>query len=274
MNDEARAFEMALEIEASPEELWKALTQAGELVRWFPLQAEVPPGPGGSMRWSWEEAWDWRTRIDGWEPPRRLRLVQVEDQAYDAEGRPVETKRKPAAPIALEFTLEAGRGSTRLRIVHSGFGRGAEWDDEFDGISAGWPVVLRTLRHYLQRHRGRDRHVARAVASAGEPIAAVWARLTGPDGFALEPARPQAGAPFAVSLPGGDRYQGTTELFIPERVLMGIVAGDGVLELSTHRAEGRTGMQAWLSKWGARDAALDRFGEGARKALDRLFGGS
>jgi hypothetical protein len=176
----------------------------------------------------------------------------------------------------MEFTLEAGRGSTRLRLVHSGFGRGVEWDDEFDGISHGWPAVLRSLRHYLQHQRGRDRHVSRVLASTSEPIAAAWARLTGPDGFALQPARPQAGATFEASLFGGDRYQGTTELFVLDRLFQGVVPalGGGVLELTTHQAEGRTGMQAWLSNWGPRNPALDRFGADALKGLVRLFGRS
>jgi hypothetical protein len=228
------------------------------------------------MCWSWDKTWDWRTRIDAWEPKHRLRLVQDEDQAYDAEGRPVATARKAGAPLAMEFTLEAGRGSTRLRLVHSGFGRGAEWDDEFDGISHGWPAVLRSLRHYLQRHRGRDRHVIRVLASTAAPVEEAWSRLTGPDGFALEPAQPRAGAPFEARVFGGDRYHGTTELLAPGRLFQGVVPalGGGVFELTTHRAEGRCGIQAWLSCWGARDAALDRFGADAQKGLERLFASS
>ena len=50
---------------------------------------------------------------------------------------------------------------TTLRLVHSGFGPGADFDEEYDGISQGWPVELRSLRHYLENHAG----------SAGEPLA-------------------------------------------------------------------------------------------------------
>jgi uncharacterized protein YndB with AHSA1/START domain len=33
-----RTFTMALDIDASPEDVWRALTDAGELVRWFPCR--------------------------------------------------------------------------------------------------------------------------------------------------------------------------------------------------------------------------------------------
>ena len=43
-----RSFSMSIDIDATPEEVWRALTDAGELMRWFPLQARVTPGKGGS----------------------------------------------------------------------------------------------------------------------------------------------------------------------------------------------------------------------------------
>jgi uncharacterized protein YndB with AHSA1/START domain len=38
---------MSIDINATPENVWRALTGAGELMRWFPLQARVTPGTGG-----------------------------------------------------------------------------------------------------------------------------------------------------------------------------------------------------------------------------------
>ena len=49
MKSTQRLFEMSIDIEATPEHVWKALTDAAELTRWFPLQARVTPGTGGSM---------------------------------------------------------------------------------------------------------------------------------------------------------------------------------------------------------------------------------
>jgi uncharacterized protein YndB with AHSA1/START domain len=271
---DTRAFSMELDIDASPEDVWKALTEKGELVRWFPLNAEVTPGAGGSMRWSWEESWTWDLRIDGWEPGRRLRLVQDDTPVFDAEGRRLDKQRSPGGVIALEFTLEARGGQTRLRLVHSGFGAAADWDDEYDSISVGWQSELRSLKHYLERHRGRDRQVAVVRTSTADSPSAAWRRLTGGEGFALKPAVPREGEPFEMALPGGPRYTGRVVLFIPDRAFFGVVPGlgDAQLTLHTHLAEGRTGIQAWLGCWGCPPRAAEQFRAAAEQAIDQLAG--
>jgi uncharacterized protein YndB with AHSA1/START domain len=43
---DARTIEMSLEIAASPEAVWRALTDAKELARWFPLNADIEPRVG------------------------------------------------------------------------------------------------------------------------------------------------------------------------------------------------------------------------------------
>ena len=48
-----RAFRMSLDLDATPEQVWQALTDPQELVRWFPTGARVRPGEGGTMLWSW-----------------------------------------------------------------------------------------------------------------------------------------------------------------------------------------------------------------------------
>ena len=66
-----RSFTMSIDIDATPEEVWRALTDAGELMRWSSLQARVTPGKGGSVFWGWDEHWAWESQIDAWEPERR-----------------------------------------------------------------------------------------------------------------------------------------------------------------------------------------------------------
>jgi uncharacterized protein YndB with AHSA1/START domain len=265
MTEQQRLFEYALDIDASPGEVWKALTEADELMRWFPLRAEVTPGVGGTMVWAWDESWDWTTRIDAWEPGRLLRLVQDDYQpAPDAAP----------ARVAMEFTLETRAGKTRLRLVHSGFGRGAAWDNELDGISEGWPAELGSLRLYLERHRGRDRQVGRATASLMAPLSEVWATLTGPGGFRLSPADPKVGDRFTVTAPTGDRFSGTVEASLPARALTGIVPDldHGLFRLATWRdAAGKAGAWVSLATYGEDTGRAAAFGERAQEALRRLF---
>jgi uncharacterized protein YndB with AHSA1/START domain len=272
--EQTRAFRMSLDLDATPEEVWRALTQADELVRWFSTGARVTPGEGGTMVWSWGEGEDWQTRIDAWEPGRRLRLVQDAAKPYDAEGRPLAAEEAEPARIAMEFTLETVQGKTRLRLVHSGFGHGAAWDAEVDGISEGWQAELRSLRHYLRRHRGRDRRAARGLVNTALPREQAWARLTGPGGYRITPASPQEGDRFEVVTPGGTRYTGTVALNLPGQTIAGTVSelDDGWFRILTWRdARGRTGVWAWLAAYTEDDRAVREFGAEAQGALERLF---
>lgn len=269
-----RAFEMSLDLDASPDQVWQALTQADELVRWFPLGARVTPGVGGSMVWSWEKGWDWESRIDGWEPGRRLLLVQEEARPFDTEGRPLPEGQAEPARIAMELTLETVKGKTRLRLVHSGFGHGAAWDNELEGITEGWQAELRSLRHYLEHYRGRERRVGRVLLSTTMPRDEAWARLLGPGGFRVTPDAPVEGDDYQVVAPGGQRYAGTVALHLPRQTLAGTVreVEGGWFRLLTWRdGMGRTGVWAWLSSYGEDESPVRRFQEQAQPALERLF---
>ena len=261
MTEKKRAFEITLDIDASPDEVWKALTDAKELTRWFPLQAQVKPGKGGSVRWSWGESKDWPSRIDAWEPGKLLRLVQD-------DYRPSEDVER--STVVMEFRLETRAGKTRLYFVHSGFGNGASWDNEIDSISAGWPFELRSLRLYLQRHKGRDRVVARAYATLAAG-ADVWTRLTGPEGFRLSPAEPREGGTFEMTAPTGERLTGTVDMAVPGRLVSGIVKemDDAVLRVST-RCDG-SGASVWLASYAGDEERVRKFGNAAAAMLERLF---
>ena len=274
MTDQRRAFEMSLELDATPEDVWRALTDAEELIRWFPLEARVTPGLGGTMFWSWGDTGDWTTRIDAWEPGRLLRLVQNDARPYDVEGRPLPAGQAEPARLAMEFTLETHQGKTRLRLVHSGFGHGTAWDNEFEGISEGWQAELRSLRHYLRGFRGRDRNFGRAWLTTAMPRDAAWARLVGPDGFRLQPAGVREGDGYEVTSPAGQRFTGLVELNLPGQTMLGTVRelGDGLFRLLTWTdAVGRTGVWSSLATFTGDAGEVREFAERTKAALDRLF---
>ena len=269
-----RAFRMALDIDAPADAVWRALTEADELVRWFPTEARVIPGPGGSVLWSWGKDWDWETRIDAWEPGRLLRLVQEDARPYDAQGRMLAPGEVEPARIAIEFTLETVEGKTRLRLVHSGFGHGAAWDDELEGITEGWQAELRSLRHYLERHRGKRRTFELAWVTTTISREEAWRRLVGPGGFRITPADPQAGEPYEVVIPGGQRFGGTVELNLPGQTIAGTVRelDDGWFRVLTWSAPGgETGVWAGLASYEPDDGRVEGFRAEAQKAFGLLF---
>ena len=72
--ERTRSVEGSLEIDASPERVWEALTTAEDLERWFPLEARVEPGVGGSVWLSWKNEYAATSEIVEWEPARALAI--------------------------------------------------------------------------------------------------------------------------------------------------------------------------------------------------------
>lgn len=196
---EPRVIETEIEIAAPVEAVWKALTDAEELTRWFPLQARATPGVGGHLWFSWGAPWEGESRIEIWEPNRHLRTRDFagSEAAPAAEG----AQSGQAAPaVYVDYYLEARGGKTVLRLVHSGFGTGSDWADElFDATRLGWAYELRSLRHYMLHHRGKPRRVAWPKVKVTMPPEECWQRMFSPEGVVAEAS--------VEKLRDGDRYR-------------------------------------------------------------------
>ena len=265
-----RLFDMSIDIEATPEHVWKALTDAGELTRWFPLQARVTPGTGGRMFWGWEDHWAWESQIEVWEPHKRLTLVETRP-AFDVNGNPLPG---PSQRLAMEFTIETRAGQSTVRLVHSGFGHGASWDDELESVSAGWQFELRGLRYYLEHHRGRNRHYAAAHAVTPLAQEAVWRLLLSPAAFSITAGAAAQDSQVVIRSATGEQFSGTVAWHNPGRDLFVRVSelNDGGFRVSTWRGGGQTGVQVWLTSYdGAHSARIRQFGENVQQLVNRLF---
>ncbi len=145
----SRSHESVIEIKATPEEVFRALTEPGEIVKWFGPEARVDPRVGGEYYISWGPGMDMTKTISAWEPGAHFGVSSGRSIAYDSKGRPVETGVTQI--IAVDYYIEAvGDGVTRLRLVQSGFGAGAAWDDEFEAIKTGWAEFLNKLKEVLE----------------------------------------------------------------------------------------------------------------------------
>lgn len=171
-SEDTRRVEQEVEIQASPERVWRALTEARELERWFPLEARVEPGEGGEIFMSWKNEFAGSSKILAWDPPSHLRVSW--GGADDASAQ------------VTDYHIEGRGGSTRLRVVTSGFPADASWDDWVEGTRLGWLFELASLKRYLEHHDGRDRQVVylRRRVDLSRPEA--WERLFGADGLQPE----------------------------------------------------------------------------------------
>jgi uncharacterized protein YndB with AHSA1/START domain len=271
MSDErkTRAVEASIEVAAPPDAVWRAVSEAHELVRWFPAEARATPGVGGSIRIAWDGNWQSDSRIEIWEPPRRLRTV-VEERPHDSNGQPV-----PAVeplPIAVDYEIEGAGERARLRLVHSGFGKGAEWDDEIEGVRRGWGFELRGLKHYLERHRGRERHATWLFRTSSLAEDEAWSRLC--EGYlgGLDARALRAGAAFALRTAGGDDLGGQVLVAEPWGFLGTLDAwGDGLFRASVDSLGGRALVHLGLQTWSPPARRVADFKGRAATALETLF---
>src|SRR5262245_24841182 len=100
-----RSQEHEIEIDAPIEAVWKALTDAEELTRWFVEEARVTPGIGGRVWGSWGPGQDGEKQIDDWQPGKRLLLSLLPSPVAEASS-----ENALHAPIIEEYTLESRGG--------------------------------------------------------------------------------------------------------------------------------------------------------------------
>src|ERR1700682_5696725 len=148
-----RAHETRVEIDATVEEVWKAITESDKLSRWFAPKMTVKPGVGGSVLADWGGGLAGKVDIEVWEPNRHLRLGETRDFFPLGPGAPAEPCR-----LVQDYYLQAEGGRTVLRLVHSGFGSSSAWDGEYEGTRGGWPVCFLRLKYGLERHRNEPVH--------------------------------------------------------------------------------------------------------------------
>jgi uncharacterized protein YndB with AHSA1/START domain len=244
----SRSQEHELEIRAPVEDVWSAIADADGLTRWFVEEARVEPGAGGTIWGSWGEGMDGETRIDVWEPPTRLRLL-------DRFGGALEE------PMIQEYVLETRGGATVLRFVHSDIPDSADWDGIYESLNRGWGLFFHNLRHSLERHPGEARQSRYAMHPVPGTASAAWRRLLGPDGLGLA-GEPAAAARYSATTADGDRLEGDVVTVLPPAVLQLTLEpiDDGLLTLSIEGTEDEP--HAWYS--------VATFGEAESPAADRV----
>lgn len=267
-----RAIRVAVEIAASPDAVWKALTDPTELARWFPLEATVTPGRGGRVRWSWGDPIVAESTVQTWEPDQRL--VLVEQTMLGEHVSPGE--KATAAGRVMEFTLESREGGTILRLVHSGFSSDADWENELhDGVRRGWTFELRALRHYLEEHRGERRRVAWVHHPFTGTLEETWRALFSPrallavgsiDGLG-------EGSHYRIGAVTGDVFEGRVLVHIPGVQFSGTVANmnSGILRVELEHVGKNRDITVWLSTYGIAEAEVTAFQERWEGVIGRLL---
>jgi uncharacterized protein YndB with AHSA1/START domain len=161
------AIERSLDLRASPERVWRALTDAGEISSWFGARCELDVRPGGEGFFEWpEHGMRFAARVEAVDPPRRLawRWSREHDTPIDAgPSTLVDWRLEPLAD-----------GGTRLRMRETGF----DGMDARTGNVIGWQSELGDLVAFVAAHRW-EAGIRRTWALRSSPER-VWAAFTDP----------------------------------------------------------------------------------------------
>ena len=257
MKNNDRTVHTVREIDAPVEAVWKALTDAQELQRWFPLRAAVKDG---NIDLSWGDKVDWRMEIEEEQRNKYLRLAYNEDHHKMVSNVP--------RRLAVEFFLEAKEGKTLLRIVHAGFAGESGWDDVYDGVRRGWDTESLSLKHYLEHHAGKDRLVALARINTGQSLQEVWNTLT-QSGIAIN------GDHYVYTTPLGDAYEGELIYMNPPQDLCGTLSSLNNamfrLMLDRYTPGGDLTVWAWIGAYDVPPAVIRGEEQRWQQKLNELF---
>lgn len=252
----SRSLENSIALHAPVPAVWRALTEAEGLKRWFGLDARVEPGVGGSIWISFGAGSDGASAITIWEPNRHLRT--------EMPGPP------GSEPFAVDYILETRGDTTVLRLVTSGFGAGSDWDEMYDGMDAGWSYFLVTLQLALEQHGETPRAMALERRRVGGTRAEAWLRLR--EGMGVSPAAKVGdGLTFGIA---GERLEGRLVVLRPERCVAAILPSlnHGIIMFEQEPGAEQWKLGAYLSMYGVPPARVEKLSALFPAAVTALVG--
>ncbi len=150
MSDNNNAIVEAVTIQADRARVFKALTDAGELARWFPTRVQSDPRPGGSFKFEWDFN---AAEQNGSQTGTYSEIVPDSKIVYGWEAG-----ADPAVPTTVTFELADADGGTAVHLAHTGFGSGPAGDQLREMHAGPWSFYLSNLKAYLEE--GKDQRAA------------------------------------------------------------------------------------------------------------------
>lgn len=144
-------FEYVIYIASTPDQVWKALTR-GDVSQhyWGGRRIDSDWQVGAPVRLVKEDGGlDWDGEVLAAERPRHLAFTfnPANDEMPEREGESMELERHEQ-PSRVTIEIQDYVRHSRLSLLHDHFSRDSR---VFQGISYGWPVVLSSLKTWLER---------------------------------------------------------------------------------------------------------------------------
>ena len=138
-------------IDASPEVVFKAITDPNELTNWFPDQAILEPKVGGKMKFSfYKKKSDESRRMDYFPEGTIIEFIPNKKLSYTWEHPNIPNFPRTVVTWELEKT-ENNR--TTLKLSHTGFKVDKGADKGFKEHDEGWTYFLTELAKYCEKRK-------------------------------------------------------------------------------------------------------------------------
>ena len=135
-------FVYTIYIKSTPEKVWKAITTP-EFTRQY---------------WG-------HNNVSDWNKGSKWQHISTKDNAVNIEGEVVESTPPTRLVVSwyspnnkddvsrVTYEIEAIDGRTKLQVTHANLTKGSKMES---GVSKGWPVVLSSLKSFLETGEGFD----------------------------------------------------------------------------------------------------------------------
>ncbi len=131
-------IEKTVSIKASPDRVAAALTDAGQLVKWFPTEASTDPKPGGEYHLKFIRPGEDDHIVSG-------KFTEIGDQRISTSW-PMEG----LAETSVDWFFRPSDEGTDLKMVHNDIGEGGPWDQVRAMMDPGWGMFVNNLKSYLE----------------------------------------------------------------------------------------------------------------------------
>lgn len=131
----------SIDIKATPEKVWAALTEADLIAQWFGDTCEFDASPGGTGFFGWPHHGRHRVVVEHVDKPKTL----VYRWAREADVEPV-----TGNSTVVRFDLTELADGTRLTLLETGFDELPEPQSAHDDNTGGWKAELGELVEFVE----------------------------------------------------------------------------------------------------------------------------
>ena len=142
MSNNHSFVQQTVTIKSSPEAVFKALTQADELMRWFPTRVESDPRPGGKFKFTWEFA---NANENGSQQGEYVEVMPNRKLSYTWTA-----ESTPPIPTLVTFNLSEAGEETIVTLDHASMQSGADHEKLHDMHANQWGFFMMNLKGYLE----------------------------------------------------------------------------------------------------------------------------